>query len=1259
MTDSNVPPDMAAKIAAIKAKMAGGAAPPGAPGGAPATPAAAAPAAPTAPAAASTPAAGAGAPAAAAGAGDLAAKMAAIKAKMAGGAGTAAAPAAGAAAAGAPASGPGTEAEMAARVAALKAKMEAGKGATAPAVVAAASAAPKLPPPPTPKSGGTSARQIFPVEPIDRTSFGSDYFYRGGTLNRWFIVGGVMLLIMVVWMLKHDWVRDWKSFQADFREHKIAASKAALDKANKEIDPAALDAAQKAVDAGGALVARSQDQLVPLLAKKNLIEGEYYKANQQYQFAKSKFDAGRYQYEELRLAQGGNPALLADSDERLAGLQLDLSTTQAAADNKLIELEAVKREVANFEGARTEAEKSLAALTEKRDTLLKGLNKIDHNLFNDYIRNAPIADMLAPTEKIDQIVLDKLKDNYNFMYVGKVDRCTTCHLGIDDPNFSGETWDEPGNVVFKAHPRLDLFVSDSSPHPKNKFGCTVCHQGRGQAVEFPRTFHVPSADKFETEAQKEERWIKDYGYDPHQHYWDFPMVPADKMYSSCFQCHQSTDRIQGVPEYNESRALVEKLGCYGCHKIQGLEHLRKTGPDLTNVAAKLTEGWARKWVMDPKGFRPTTAMPHFWNQSNTGKEMPGPIPWENNKDRFVPDWRARNDVEARAVVSYVFAQSKAALATDGFKLSPIPGGGKTAPGSAEKGRELFEARGCLGCHSMERNDLVQNWHGPELSRVGSKVTVEWLHDWLLNPKKYYPTTNMPNLRLSDAEAWDIAQYLMQGKDAAWDKRPEPVANDAILDGIAVEYLAPSSSESSAQAQVAQWRKEGGSGRVEQFVGEKLFNRNGCSGCHLVPGHYDDKGIGTELTYEGLKELSKFDFGFEASPHNPLAIPYTRHDWFKSKLRDPRVFDRMPVVVKDESGAAHGGGHDGGHGGFAIERYDQKVKAPGDKLKMPNFQLDDHQIELVTQFLMGLREDGIDATMKDTLTADEQVIENASRQMTASNCMGCHQIGQISTPVALNEETLELGLWMAKPVMADGKQVLAKGAWLQDEVYDPWSEEDADTLELFDEHKPTTPFLAYGFGEGGIGHFIEQPALRPPVLRGEGAKVNPDWLFKFLLAPYTVRTHVSVRMPTFGFTEDQSASLVRWFAARSDQPWPFQADHDTMVNEELLASGEGRFAKLECAKCHPAGGKDPSNPDKSNWGPDLSLARERLKGPWIADWLKNPSSIQPGTKMPTFFGEVKDGEYKPFMEDWETEVRELQHYLRHMNAVKPKPVVKNP
>jgi cbb3-type cytochrome oxidase cytochrome c subunit/predicted nucleic acid-binding Zn-ribbon protein len=1172
----------------------------------------------------------------------MAAKIAAIKAKMGGGAAPAApAAAAPAAPAAAPGAGAAPSGDVAAKIAALKNKMEAGKPSAAPAAPARKPSAAKTAP--ASKAGATA---VFPVQPIDRTSFGGERLYGKSTLNRWFTVCSAALVFTVIWMMIHDYQRDWKGIQTEAREIKMEQAREQLENAQAAIDADALADLQGRLESAQEKVAAQQDTLDRLTAEQLQLEGEFYGLDQNFKFAKSEYDAGRYKFEENRLLRGDDPDLLASSEETLAGMLADMTAKQALADAKNLELSAKKAEVNAITAEASELEKQITAMTKERDSVASRLSKLAGvsaetiledptatGLFADHIRNAPIADMLAPSLKIDQIVLEKLKDNYNFMYVGKIDRCTTCHVNMQDRSFGGPEWDEQGKRVFASHPRLDLFVADTSPHPMGEFGCTVCHQGRGQAVEFPRTFHVPTADEEETAAEKEARWTADYGYDSHRHYWDWPMVPQDKIYSSCFQCHQDTDRIDGVPEYNESRQLVEELGCYGCHKIEGFEHLRKAGPDLHHIAAKTTEPWARKWIEEPRDFRPTTRMPHFFNQSNTGKEMEG---WNNNSDRWVADWRARNDVEVRAITSYIFDLSEKALAGGSYDPRPLP----AKAGDPEAGGELFASRGCLGCHSQESAGFVAEYHGPDLSSMGSKVNARWLYNWLLEPHAYFPGTVMPDLRLTDAEAIDITAYLLSGRDEAWEKAPGPLADDAILDSIAIEYLAPLSSDALARSQVADWRANGGSDRVELYVGEKLFARYGCSGCHSAPGHELDKGVGTELTKEGLKQVSKFDFAFEYSPHNPERIPHTRHDWIALKLKDPRIFDRMPVIEETADGPV-------------IVRNDMKVKAPGEKLKMPNFGLDEREIKLITQFVMGLREDGIDESMKRSLSGEEQVLEQADRLITERNCMGCHKIGQLARPLDLaefdDEETYRKNYWMAHPLVADGETILADEAWVDEFAYSPFDEEELELIEIFEEHPPEEPIMVYGKGEGGMGTYIDEPAMRPPVLRREGAKVNPDWLFEFLLNPYIVRTHVEVRMPSFNFTPEQSMALTRWFAAKAGEPWPFGVDDDAEFDPELFAKGAERFEVLQCNSCHPAGGVDPSNPDKSNWGPDLALSAERLKGEWVHDWLKEPQLIQPRTKMPNFFGtwDFDENEYAPDVDDWEDAIREIRHYVRHL------------
>jgi cytochrome c5 len=300
-----------------------------------------------------------------------------------------------------------------------------------------------------------------------------------------------------------------------------------------------------------------------------------------------------------------------------------------------------------------------------------------------------------------------------------------------------------------------------------------------------------------------------------------------------------------------------------------------------------------------------------------------------------------------------------------------------------------------------------------------------------------------------------------------------------------------------------------------------------------------------------------------------------------------------------------------------------------------------------------------------------MVEEGSRLITKYNCIGCHRMGQLPQPLELVaadwdgrlekleeaiEEGIEYGLWMADPVTVDGTTLYHEGDWLLDEYYSEEFEEDSDVLEFFEDDPENRPIpdllMVLGLGEGAMGSYIEDAALRPPVFRGQGAKVNPDWLFEFLLLPYIVRTHVEVRMPTFGLTTDESLALVRWFSYQDDEPWPFEVDTDAVVDEDLYATGEAVFTEFQCNQCHPQGDELPSNPDKTQWGPDLSLAAERLKPGWIHDWLQDPQQISPGTRMPNFLGEFGDNEYSEYYDDWPDRIRALQHYLKHLGTANP-------
>lgn len=179
------------------------------------------------------------------------------------------------------------------------------------------------------------------------------------------------------------------------------------------------------------------------------------------------------------------------------------------------------------------------------------------------------------------------------------------------------------------------------------------------------------------------------------------------------------------------RQLVVRFGCPGCHEAASpaFTGLRRVGPDLRRLAAKTTPAWTFRWVTAPRELRPSTWMPHFFDDGDPA--------------------------EVRAIVAYLLASS------DRVEYPPPPAG------DAASGEALFNSVGCTGCHRREaaagRLGEPYRLHGPNLIHLGSKVNAAWLFAWLKDPRQYAPETAMPRLRLSDREAADLTAFLMASR----------------------------------------------------------------------------------------------------------------------------------------------------------------------------------------------------------------------------------------------------------------------------------------------------------------------------------------------------------------------------------------------------------------------------------------------------------------------------------------------------------------
>ena len=159
---------------------------------------------------------------------------------------------------------------------------------------------------------------------------------------------------------------------------------------------------------------------------------------------------------------------------------------------------------------------------------------------------------------------------------------------------------------------------------------------------------------------------------------------------------------------------------------------------------------------------------------------------------------------------------------------------------------------------------------------------------------------------------------------------------------------------------------------------------------------------------------------------------------------------------------------------------------------------------------------------------------------------------------------------------------------------------------------------------GMKHYQDIQEQLPPKLLTEGARVDPEWLRKFLSNPALsttdtnrngVRPYLQVRMPTFSFSNNELRKLVRFFQALSQQPMPYIPEQVPVLSTKETDMARSLFSSTAapCLKCHATG--DPQH-DKIATAPNFLLAKERLKPDWAERWILDPQAISPGTAMPS-------------------------------------------
>lgn len=673
--------------------------------------------------------------------------------------------------------------------------------------------------------------------------------------------------------------------------------------------------------------------------------------------------------------------------------------------------------------------------------------------------------------------------------------------------------------VLQTHPHRDVLLAK---HPVDRFGCTPCHGGQGQALT-AKAAHALT----------------------HAEYWLTPVLGMDEhtgrtseetkgyMESNCRRCHDGVMMLDATnphtgkrqdyaPNLTKGMALFEDLGCHGCHAVEGysaLDNIGNVGPSLAKVGSKVQDiAWLESWIKKPEAYLSNTTMPNFFPADGmsqvvylkNGGKRTGVVTKTANgivvktddgtEYPYANDYVVRIVDEVKSIAAYL-----AQMRDDTLDESATPV--SESQRAIEAGEETVKTVGCLTCHAV--GELGSDF-APALDSVGTKVTANYLREWIRNPKSYDADTTMPSFRLSDTELDNVVAYLMNLQKAM---------PSAVSDSV---------------------------GEVDIAEGEALVRTYGCFGCHVIPGFENESKVGADLGEFGGKTVEEFDFG------DTVDVEHNWTGWTLGKITNPRRYQTRRIASR-----------------------------------MPVFQIDDEDAKALAVLLKSFQSAQYPLSYLHNRTEKLNQIDAGRRLAKKYNCTGCHEIegeGGSYVDVVIAHEGLDA---------------------------------------------------------------INAKQFAPPTLQAEGAKVYPDWLFEFLKNPSDIRYGLKVRMPTFGLSDDEATTLVKYFSALDDEPFPYETLELPAVTRAELRVGKQIFDALQCISCHPSQGEViPEGSDKAG-RPDLALAKERLKSDWLIDWLKEPQSFQPGTAMPQAWPLV-GGQHIPVEgyagDDAEKQIRLVRDYL---------------
>src|SRR5262249_44487779 len=258
---------------------------------------------------------------------------------------------------------------------------------------------------------------------------GVGHAYNVDFLNVVFAASSIFLLLSTVWMVWDDFDRDWKNTQRKFAQLQYDVTRAQYRAARGAVDNTKLSQLRAQLKGAEQNAKANQKTIDDLQKKIDEANIKLDRASRDYQYMKATYDHDRYDFESARAEKksGWEKKGQNVDDEARQLHDLDLNVQKLTAERN-----EAQKNLNQYTGQIGTLQKSIEDLRAEQIRLRKVAEAQAPSATKDYFLNAPLLDFMAPTIKINQLILPDVVDDVNFKTVPKMDRCTTCHLGIDN-----------------------------------------------------------------------------------------------------------------------------------------------------------------------------------------------------------------------------------------------------------------------------------------------------------------------------------------------------------------------------------------------------------------------------------------------------------------------------------------------------------------------------------------------------------------------------------------------------------------------------------------------------------------------------------------------------------------------------------------------------------------------------------------------------------------------------------------------------------